>query len=212
MVHGTRINGIVSLESGTYTVIYTDNKLYHYSFLGEKRTEVFTRSLSLENHLEECGGCILLYEKDSIIERMVQPTGADDSQYSNNLINAYNEKCVYAIPVSKEGQQMIKIFRYKNFTERLKHLSLPEEYIDKNNLIIDCDGYGDNAYHFVFCTPDIARLKKFIKNAEININEKFYIYCFVHQKPLIERMIRSHNIKIRSVPVEAVIEAFEKGE
>lgn len=208
LVHGTRINGMLSIGNETYTVINVINvekTLYHFSAIGERRTREYITELCYENNMPALSGCIFLYKDNSIIYKMVRPTTAPEIKHSQAIMKAYDEDNMLALPLTPDGQKMLKLMKNKNWKEHLLSSALSEEQRKLKKEVVDCDGHDADGYYLMFCIPDIAKLKRFIYSAEVMNEDNFYIYCFKHQLHLLKSVAKG-NVYLRSIDIDKMVD------
>ncbi|MBO5373770.1 MAG: hypothetical protein J6A75_13775 [Lachnospiraceae bacterium] len=204
-VHGTRINGLLNIGNETYTVINVEKSLYQFSAVGERRTRQFISELCLENNMPQLSGCIFFYKDNSVINKMMRPSTAHEIKHTQAIMKAYDEDNMLAIPLTPDGQKMLKLMKHKNWREQLLSSALSEEQRILQKEVVDCDGHDAEGYHLMFCIPDIAKLRRFIYSAEVMSENKFYIYCFKHQRNLLKSVARG-NVYLRSIDINDMVD------
>ena len=205
IIHGTRINGMVNFENETYSVINIEKSLYQYSAVGERRARQYLTELCFENNLPQLSGCILLYKDNIAIKKMFRATTSYEVKYTQAIMKAYDENNLLAIPLSPDGQRMMKLMKHRNWKEHLLSSALTDEQRQLHNETVDCDGRDADGYYLVFCIPDIAKLKRFLASAEVMTEDNFYIYCFAHQTVLLKNIAKG-NIYMRSIDIKDMVE------
>ncbi len=205
LVHGTRINGMLSIGNETYTVINVEKTLYQFSAIGERRTRQYITELCYENNMPALSGCIFLYKDNSVINKIMRPSTAYEIKYSQAIMKAYDEDNMLAIPLTPDGQKMLKLMKQPNWKEHLLSSALSEEQRKLNKETVDCDGRDTDGYHLMFCIADIAKLKRFLFSAEVMTDHKFYIYCFKHQRSLLKTVAKG-NVYLRSIDIDDMVD------
>ncbi len=217
----TKINGIVTLpdSQSTYTLINTGKLLDPYRETGELKTLNYVNNILATTSLPQISGCILLYPSEVPIKKMLFPNlERNELNKVRSLFRAYNETNLYAIPLSPEGQVLIKIMNTPSWEERLNSMTIKKEWRTDNNPNVNFDGKNfdedkkKTCYHFNFLIPDIARLSRYISfaNGAIDIgNTEYYIYCYDFQKNFLEEVV-PYFVELRTIPLNAIKERFKK--
>lgn len=218
IVNGTRLNGMLIMDSGTYSVINIGKETFHFSEIGEGKAKGYCMTTASNSNLPYYRGCMLLYSSEVPIAKLLNPKGTKEKIYSQNLFNAYNRDEVLAIPNDKFGTKMINLMKNPDWKNDLLSVCLSKEMLaqDKSRMFIDCDGADENGYHLIFMIPDLARLSKFITSAKlaaINQPDKtFYIYCYSHQTPILTALgiTECKNIRRKSKDIDTVLSFIHK--
>lgn len=198
VLNTTRINGVAVTEGGSYTVYNVGKYVSEYSQSGEmKALSYFNGVLAAKNKLQ-IGGSVLLAEKMMVYKKFVNP-GTRKQQMNLAGIEA-PYKHIYALTIDKTGQKMMQIMSKPNWRKKIYQNTLTSEQQNRKGSMIDCDGYDTekDQYIFVFCVPDIKRLKMFIRRAEIDGNKNRYVVlCFDNQKEFVQSVV-SDSVKLKT--------------
>lgn len=218
-ISATRLNGICLLKSGTYIVINLNHLTdFRISMLGELRSIEQTKLLAANNSIPNFSGGILFYKKWQTIARLVNPKTKKDKNSSQNLIEAYDEKDLFALPLTKEGQYTFELMKFpqwkKMICENILKEKNKETREDSSSAITGIDfkqiydGKEKDGYFLFFCIPDIVRLKKYIHLAAEDEKNKYHIYCFTYQIELLTNICQSDNIVLSVIDVKKLLDSI----
>lgn len=221
---GSRIMGLILSEGGMYGVYHTEDKQIKWTRSAEgqisnamskiinercvyiteeekeeiKETEDKTkikRRTDYENlpveKIPKVENAILVGNNSEIFAK----TLLNNKPGKLNLYESGYEK-FYAIPYTKEGQQMLQVMVQKGWLEDLKETYLKGMNTVTHNSSVTCDAMDEDKFMLFFGIPDLIRLKKFINSAVYyGEPERFIVYCFDFQEEFIEK-IADGNITI----------------
>lgn len=197
-VNTTRVNGLAVTEGGSYSVYNVGRYISEYSQSGEmKALTYFNRTLTMANK-PVVEGAVLLAENMMVFHKFVNPETRKQQINLAGLEAPYGH--IYALPVNNDGQRIMQIMSLPNWQKQIYMNTLTEEQRQKKGSMIDCDGYDaeNGQYIFVFCVPDIKRLKMFLRRAEIDNNKSRYIIlCFDIQKEFVQS-VSSDTVRIKT--------------
>ena len=197
----SRINGIGITGGGIYGVYFTGNATPEWRRDGEKRMVACIKAIASRNiegysisiYEEEC---IVITKKDSNFPRMIQGEYKENSTRRTlmNIDSTY--KHMYSIQYSSDGIRMFRIMQIENWQAKIKRQMFPEKEIEESSFVsTSCDGYDrhNGIYKLAFCIPDMTKLKSFAKRAAIDDErEKYHIYCYNCQLPIIAPVVKQH--------------------
>ena len=122
---------------------------------------------------------------------------------------------MYAIPEDRNGVLLLRMMTQAGWRKKILDSIISEEAQRASSKInIDCDGYDEEKgiYQLIFCIPDLAKLKNYIKRAQIEDEKnKFRIYCYTHQLPVIAA-IAGEYVQVSKVDIEKYYERYFKEE
>lgn len=197
----SRFNGMLTTDGGTYVMFNMGNTFYQFSYSGEKKVEMHLKTLTAQKSILPLDGCILLTSSLNTCRDMLDPPTKKKHISIYNLERVYSH--VYVLPYSLEGQKMLQIMSMPQWAEKIRQAILSPDLRSGVHGTVACDGQNKNQYHFIFCNPDLKRLKMFLGAAETDSDDasRFYIYCFSHQKSLLQD-IDNPKIIIRSINID----------
>lgn len=215
-LNNTRINGLLVSPGGNYAVYNIGKEMIEWKRKGEIKIAAAIANLIRKKREDEYS---LTKEKEAIIIaqttnqyiRIINNTN-EKKTGKMNLINIdYTYDRVYAIPENRNGVMMLKIMTQKGWRKKILDSIVSEEAqkaSDRSN--IDCDGYDEEneLYQLVFCIPDLAKLKNYIRRAQIEDDKKkFRIYCYTHQLPIIAA-IAGEYVNVSKVDIEKYYQLY----
>ena len=116
------------------------------------------------------------------------------------------------MPENRNGIKMLQIMVQENWKEQIYNSLLTDhERESAQQSGITCDGYREKEkeYIYVFCIPDLVRLKMFIARANLeNDKKRFKIYCFTHQTSIIHGIIDRNIVTIMQIDMDAYIAKY----
>lgn len=191
-VSNTRSFGMVISPCADYVVYDIDTALIRWSEISETQF-AFSCGMMLSRLREHNKGivnsCIVLYKGNSAIKRAFEATGNKSSKTFISAETGYKE--TYYIPYSSEGRALIRMMVSDNWKERLKEYYLTEYDTNTGSLSVVCDGVktkNGKEYALLYCIPDITRLYRFLKAAEIN-PARYIIYCYEYQVSFLKSVV-----------------------
>lgn len=208
VLNTTRINGVAVTEGGSYSVYNVGKYMSEYSQSGEtKALSYFNGVLAVKNK-PLIDGSILLAEKMMVFKKFVNPITRKQQINLAGIETPY--KHIYALTIDKAGQKMMQIMSKPKWRQEIYQNTLTSDQRNKKGSMIDCDGYDveKDQYIFVFCVPDIKRLKMFIRRAEIDGNKNRYVVlCFDTQKEFVQS-VATDSVKLKTTRFDGFYNYF----
>ena len=184
----TRVNGILVSDGGNYMVYNTNKYIGRFSLSGERKLKAYTDNMLTLKQKEIANGSILLSDKMENFKSILEPPSQLAQQHLQGLEGVYRN--IYSLPLDNTGQKMMKIMTKPDWQERIYAMGLTMEQRRNKSELVECDGQDGDTYIFVFCVPNIRRLKMFYKRAKIENNrDKYVVMCFDYQKELLVDVI-----------------------
>lgn len=227
VITSSRMNGVVALKSGTFAVYNTGNNIIRFSNASESKGAIFAEVNSRRCGLADFRGCILLYHParsgytDATLQ-FLKPSKKNVLLSINNLTSAYPDQ-IFAIPLSPEGQDIIRIMNASSeWKEIILSMCLSED-LRRNTSLTAFDGYrkeedGSISYYFVYLIPNIERLKKYAAFIKLTAEENsisegrknlFKIFCYPFQEGTLRKYL-PENVMIKVVTTDQVKSWFAK--
>lgn len=193
-VVGSRISGVMVSPGGIYAVYNITNHLIEWERYGELKMATHIEKVMSEKGVANgnekvTANCLLLADNIEIFERVL--TNENNRRRGSTLLNIdYAYECMYAIPSDKNGIAMLQLMAKQEWQLKMESILLAECKKNDNGYSIACDGYNEeDGYVLLFCTGNLAKLKMFLKRAtNPRTYEKFCIYCFSFQTPLMKKL------------------------
>lgn len=189
-VIGSRSLGCMLSGGNVYVVYHVGQNLIEWKQRGEERMAHHLAQLFSKIYEPYIGQtdvvvdrAIVLAEDDFVFQQIIE-------NESSTLMNIdYTYQKMYGVTLDISGRRLLEKMKDSNFENRIMASILDDgEIHDSNMTRTACDGYNKETkvYSMVFCSPDICKLKHFIKAAyRDNDKKKYRIYCYTHQLPLI---------------------------
>ena len=209
-INNTRINGLLVSPGGNYAVYNIGKEMIEWKRKGEIKIAATITNLIRKRHEKEYS---ITMQKEAVV------IAQTPNQYIR-IINNTNEKRIgkvnlinidftydkmYAVPEDRHGVMLLKMMTQKGWRKKILDSIISEELQKASSRSnIDCDGYDEenDIYYLVFCIPDIAKLKNYIKRAQIEEDKsRFRIYCYTHQLPIIAA-IAGDSVQVSKVDIE----------
>ncbi|MEE1256235.1 MAG: hypothetical protein UHN47_06955 [Lachnospiraceae bacterium] len=209
-LNNTRINGLLVSPGGNYAVYNIGKEMIEWKRKGEMKIAASISNLIRKKSEEEHSitnqkEAIVIAQTPNQYVRIINNTN-EKRAGKMNLINIdYTYDKMYAIPEDRNGVLMMKIMTQRGWRKKILDSILSEEIqkaSERSN--IDCDGYDEKKeiHQLVFCIPDMAKLKNYIRRAQIEDDKnKFRIYCFTHQLPIIATLAGEY-VQVSKVDID----------
>jgi len=200
-VEQARINGLCISSGGSYPIFHFGKNMIDISTRGERKAKIYIDNMLAEKDLKQTKGCIILHKNDGIYESLLFPQNELEKKRSEGIFLVYRN--VYLLSLDKQGQNMMDLMTISEWEERILSMALPREVREGvRGLQVDCDGFLNDTYHFVYCIPNIGRLRNFCRLAELNGDRrKHIVYCYKHDETLLQEVI-GDICTIKSTPFE----------
>ncbi len=192
----SRLAGLEISQGGIYATYSLGNKLIEWNRYGEVRMkELVKRTLGEWNPkiIEQNPiNCIIFADDYKLFERVILNELSTYPAYNTkillNIDFAYDH--MYALPTDKNGIALLEEMKKKDWLKDMRHILLGNHTPPPIGTQVVCDALEDDKYILMFTSCDISRLKSFIKRARMaEAPEKFIVYCFSFQTPLIKRLV-----------------------
>lgn len=203
----SRVLGLLKCKDSYYAIYNSGKSLFEWSRAGEVKMFIHLSKLAsnIEKKTVKVNNAIFFTYNYLNIEKLLMFDPKYKKIAINNIEDAY--KNIYCLPYDINGLYMLEIMQRQNWIRELRENILGEPDVDLNNLTVDCDYYDSekNEYTFLFCIPDLGRIKKAVNfiNAIENTGNCRAI-CFSYQKELVMRLINK-NAKIFTLDIEDYI-------
>lgn len=215
----SRINGVLASEGGLYPLYNIGNTLIKWERIDEVKMSSYVNSVvrrkSLPGKIKPAGEkeCIVIAMENMLYSKICNLDYSKKNQKQTRLINIdYSYNHVYAVPENRNGIKMLQIMVQENWKEQIYNSLLTDhERESAQQSGITCDGYREKEkeYIYVFCIPDLVRLKMFIARANLeNDKKRFKIYCFTHQTSIIHGIIDRNIVTIMQIDMDAYIAKY----
>lgn len=216
----SRIYGMLISAGGLYAVYNMADKLIEWTRYGEVKMQHHLKTLTrgMQREEEELG-CMVLASDIRLFARVItnEYKSRERKRGAQILLNidyAYEE--MYGIPTTREGIEVIRLMSEENWKEDMERILLAGCTKKVRSYSIICDGVSrEDGYVLLFCNGNITRLKGFLQRAvNASEDEKFCIYCFSFQTPLLASL-ETGNIRCKEVSLWEYIkrkEELKKGE
>lgn len=193
-VTNTRLAGLMVSPGGMYATYSLGNKLIEWNRYGEVRMKnIIYRTIAEKNHELGKGSidCIMFADDYKLFERVVMNDLDNNLMYSSkillNIDLAYDH--MYALPTDKKGIALLEEMKKENWLSTMKGILLNGYEEPGTGCSVVCDAIDEDKYILMFTSCDISRLQSFLKRARMTEDsEKFIVYCFSFQTPLIKRL------------------------
>ena len=214
-VTNTKINGAFITPDANYSVIVTYKDIYQFSRESEINAKNYISDIFSRLTNKAIDGCVLLYQYDTPIKKMILRDSPKPRLYTENLFETYGEKNIFALPLSPEGQLIAKMMSKEFWKETLQDLTIKKEWQTTVNQFVTYDGLQNEpgkpiTYHLNFLIPDLGRLKQFLIFAEVNADNKakYVIHCYDIQADMLKECVKD-NIIIHPIPIKAVYDRMK---
>lgn len=181
-VQTTRINGVAIGGNESYSIYNIGRYISDYSESGENKALAYFNRILINTRRPAISGAILIAEKLDIYKSYIYPKNRKQEKNLLGITGVYDN--LYALAADRESQKILKMMKIPDWQQKIYEEVLTEEQRNKRSHLIDCDGYEEstNQHIFVFCIPDIKRLKMFLARASIDRQKsKYLILCFDYQ-------------------------------
>lgn len=208
-VVGSRISGVMVSPGGIYAVYNITNHLIEWERFGETKMANHIERILAGKYREKekrMVDCLLIASGVEIFARvLVNENGKRRGTTLLNIDYAYEN--MYAIPSDKNGIALLQLIQKAKWKEKMEGILLAGCKRQEETYSVVCDGYDEaDGYILLFCTCNIAKLKKFLKRAtNARPEEKFCIYCFTFQVPLLGKLGLTE-ITIKTMKLEEYLE------
>lgn len=193
---GSRNNGFLMTDGGNYLIYNFSDWTLQVDSGYEVRLHNYVENLLVQEASNLTSTPIILYRNQRVLNDLIEPAYRKQQEWISNLEQPYGN--VYALSLDQTGQKLCQIMCSHGWVENLKKMLLPKNVSYPNLNYITNDGvYVDGTSNkekilFLFCIPDIKRLRQFLAAAKaIDDKEQFEIRCFDFQaeylKPLAEK-------------------------
>lgn len=181
----TRTNGIVISSGGSYTVYDVYDQMFTLD-MGEMRMKIYSNELLASKKQPELKGCLLLFKNGSSIQKYMYGPNYHGRENSSPEKLAFTYPKVYALTLDTNGQRLMQLMTHEGWEQNIYDTFLENTKQTGYEDMI-CDGKDkDGNYYMVFCSPDIKKLKEFIRGAAAKgEKERCRIICFDFQKDFI---------------------------
>ena len=180
----TRANGLTTTSGGSYVMYNSYDGILDMD-TGESRMQLYCSEIIAQKKLSELKGAILLCKDEYLMQRYLEPGRKTYEYQIDKLFFAYPK--VYGLMLTPDGQKLMRLMSEPGWEEKMYRLLIPN-YVPNNNYEdISCDGKdADGNYYMVFCSPDVKKLREFVRGARAKSNkEKCRVICFDFQKDFI---------------------------
>ena len=200
LVISSRMTGLIVSPGGIYSVYNMGQSINDWQAGGELKIKTHLDYL-LGNRMENPQSCdnalTIIEEYDSLAHVLAPKTKKENKAEKSfeNLNQAY--KRIYSIPYSLEGKRMIEIMKIPGWEHYIREAMLANyEHRDEKVGYLPCDAITDKEeYVFLYCVPDVAGLKRFLKYAEASgEKERFIVIGFDFQTKM---LVKSCNGRCR---------------
>lgn len=213
----SRISGVLFSKGGVYATYHVGNKLITWK-QNEERKVAATINLAgkkrgyIQDSVESIAKkeCIILANTLAPYVRMSRLDYGQKTKVINQtkLINIdYTYDSMYAVPDAPIGKELIKIMTQENWKQRIyDSLLTTKEQKEAKTTSVACDGYNqeENVYKYIFCVPDMVRLKQFLNRAGLeNDKKRFRIYCYNFQLPIVYGIIEADNVTVMKITLQS---------
>lgn len=188
-VQTTRINGVAIGGNESYSVYNIGRYISDYSESGENKALAYFNRILINTSRPAISGAILIAEKLDIYKSYIYPKNHKQEKNLLGITGVYDN--LYALAADRESQKILKMMKIPDWQQKIYEEVLTEEQRNKRRHLIDCDGYEEstNQHIFVFCIPDIKRLKMFLARASIDRQKsKYLILCFDYQYEFVKHV------------------------
>lgn len=201
-IRNSRMHGFMVSPGGMYAVYNIGMHLIEWERYGE---------CNMERHLERVLGCkmdgysqkkvgarpsidCLLFATDVMMFAKVILNENTKNRTMTLLNIDYAYEDMYGLPLNHDGKRMLTIMGTDGWKERMEQRMLPDANEGSGrSYSVACDRYMNGTYILLFAIPNITRLKQFLKRAVLeNDRDKFHIYCFTYQIPLITYLAQGY--------------------
>ena len=199
-ITNSRINGVSITKGGVYAMYSTGKNTPEWKRNGEVKMAaciqaVVARSVENVDLSDYEKEAVIISKKDSTFVKVVESEYKAHSQRRTLMNIDYAYEHMYSLPSSYEGIRVFRTMQLHNWQAKIKEQLLSSEEIKESNYVsVSCDGYDkrEGIYKLIYCIPDMTKLKSFSKRAAIDEEkEKYHIYCYESQLPLIRAVTRN---------------------
>lgn len=213
----SRISGVLFSEGGVYPTYHVGNKLITWKQNEERKIATSVNITGkkkgyIQDSVDSISKkeCIILANTLAPYVRMSRLDYGHKTKVINQtkLINIdYTYDSMYAVPDAPIGKELIKIMTQRNWKQRIYDSLLTEtEKQHAKKTSVACDGYNqdENVYKYVFCVPDLVRLKQFLNRAGVeNDKKRFKVYCYDFQLPIVYGIIEEDNVTVMKMSLQS---------
>lgn len=224
-ISNSRANGMLISPGGMYVVYNIGQSLVEWKRFGEVKMIYYLKNLVKKRQspdmeraeIEEA--IVIASKKENYVDICTREYKLKEICKKVILMNIdYAYKSMYAVPQDADGKLMLKIMIKEGWKERIYNSILnTEERREREFVQITCDGYDKSAdvYKYVFCVPDLVRLKAYAIRAKMeNEKERFTLYCYTWQREIVAEIIGQsaniYTIDIRQLYSELFTERNEE--
>lgn len=207
-VQTTRINGIAIGGNESYTVYNIGRYISDYSESGENKALSYFNRILVNTQRPVISGAILIAENLDIYKSYIQPKNQKQEKRLLGITGIYDN--LYALAADRESQKILQMMKVADWQQKVYEEILSEEQRNKRSHLIDCDGYDENTdqHIFIFCVPNIKRLKMFLARASIDGQKgKYLILCYDYQYEFVKQ-IAGGIVNIKTTRLQAFYEYF----
>lgn len=191
----TRIMGMLISPGGAYAVYNTNRGLMKWNKQGEGKAQVLMEdliSMNCENKHHDTSRAIMFGKDMEVALNILLSNGGKRDVNDFELLsfdNTYNH--IHYITLNEDGIYQLFLITQKGWHEALLYSILPEEFISRKVLSIDCDAYDEESkkYILAFLDGDIGRLKRFKEACYDGGNKKYEVICFDWQEDMVKKYL-----------------------
>ena len=196
LVVSSRLTGLLVSRGGVYAVYNIGSNLSSWRKGRETRIAqhiTFMLRDKMQNP-RDLDTCLILTDCYGELSRALAPaTRRDESAAASfeNLSYIYNR--IMALPFTATGRRMLEIMKTDRWEDAIRSTFLAG-YTTEDIMYqgVPCDAYkeenGVMTYLMLFCIPDIKKLQKFKKAAQIaGDKDRYIVACFDFQAELVSR-------------------------
>lgn len=220
-ISSSRLNGFLVSGGGYYAIYNFSKKNMEWKRFSELKMAMYLVNLirnrsELENDARMKREAILISGNDKIFEQICSLNYEKNRNYKVTLVNVdYAYDHMYAVPKDENGILLLRMLKTARWKYIIKNTMLRPEWIeDKTYISVPCDGYDreKDICMLVFCIPDLVLLKGFIARANLEENkEKFKIFCFSYQLPLLISLCGTKNVKFMQTDINTYYKKYFSG-
>ena len=199
-ITNSRINGVSITKGGVYAMYSTGKNTPEWKRNGEVKMAACIQAVvakSVENvdlsdYKKEA---VIISKRDSTFVKVIESEYKSHSQRRTLMNIDFAYEHMYSLPSSYEGIRVFRTMQLPNWQAKIKEQLLSSKEIKESNYVsVSCDGYDkrEGIYKLIYCIPDMTKLKSFSKRAAIDEErDKYHIYCYESQLPLIRAVTRN---------------------
>lgn len=206
----TRVMGALLSPGGVYAVYNTNSGLMKWNKQGEGKAQVLIEDIVSSNYSgqhEQLNNAIMFGKDIDTAKKILESNGGlrDSNDFEMlSFDNTYEN--IYFIPLDDHGIYQLNLIVQKNWRDAIRYSIFPEEYLETENLTIDCDAYdGEKKYILSFLDGNIGRLKRFKEASYDSKSKSFEVVCFDWQAKMISEYM-GNNATIKEVTEELLSE------